>query len=430
MKKFIRIESKGIIDPQAFILLGASTKRQDDSKIGFFGSGLKYSIAYLLRNKIQFKVFADYNEIKFETKSTGFREQQFDVIHIGGKETSMTTEMGMDWEAWFVIREIYCNALDEGDSNITVVDETNIVPIEDKTVFYFEVSEQFKVIIDNWDKYFSENRKDIIYFDVDGNKIFTGGAESLVYRKGIRCRYIDKEKSLFNYDIANVDINESRVIKDNWTFNWNLRQLLQKITDKSIIGHILNTINDCAERSFTWDQPQYSNAWQEVIGEKILVPVENAGFWQEIMKKDPHLYLTLPADMIKGLKSKFLDKIKEIGDVEESISSECREVKELSKKQQYKLDSAIEFLTGANYKITHPIKVVEFQQTNRLGQALNGQILLSTKIIDAGMKELVACIVEEEEHLITGHNDETRAFQSHFIHKFVSALEDLTGKYL
>ena len=58
--KFIKIESKGNIDPQAFVLLGASTKRDDESKIGFFGSGLKYSIAYLLRNNIEFKVFSEY----------------------------------------------------------------------------------------------------------------------------------------------------------------------------------------------------------------------------------------------------------------------------------------------------------------------------------------------------------------------------------
>ena len=46
MKKYIKIESKGIIDPQAFILLGASTKRADDSKIGFFGSGRQDRILY------------------------------------------------------------------------------------------------------------------------------------------------------------------------------------------------------------------------------------------------------------------------------------------------------------------------------------------------------------------------------------------------
>ena len=201
MKQFIRIESKGIINPQAFILLGASTKRDDNSKIGFFGSGLKYSVAYLLRNKIKFRVFADYNEITFNTTPALFRDNNFDVISINGEKTSVTTEFGADWQDWFVIREIYCNALDEGDSAITVVGENKCVPIEDKTVFYIEINEGFKQIIKDWDLYFSENRKDIVSFDKEGNQIYTGGNDLIVYRKGIRCYYAPNQKCSFNYSM-------------------------------------------------------------------------------------------------------------------------------------------------------------------------------------------------------------------------------------
>jgi len=56
MKTFLKIQSKGEIETEAFTLIGASSKRNDETKIGYFGSGLKYSIAALLRNNIDFKI--------------------------------------------------------------------------------------------------------------------------------------------------------------------------------------------------------------------------------------------------------------------------------------------------------------------------------------------------------------------------------------
>jgi len=113
MKKYILIQNDGEIEVNSFELIGASTKRGDEGKIGFFGSGLKYSIAYMMRNNISFKVFSGANELKFTTVKESFRNSSFDRICINGKETSYTITMGPTWtEDWFVLREIYCNALD------------------------------------------------------------------------------------------------------------------------------------------------------------------------------------------------------------------------------------------------------------------------------------------------------------------------------
>lgn len=433
MKNFIKIESKGLIDPRAFTLVGGSTKRDDSSKIGFFGSGLKYSLAFLLRNNIEFKVFADYREILFSKEKENFRDKTFDVIAVNGKVSDLTTEMGMDWEHWFVLREIYCNAIDEGESDISIVNENHCVPIEDKTVFYILVDDKFKEIINNWGNYFSEKREDILYYDLDENKIFNPLNNSLIiYRKGIRCFYSDKQKSVFNYDLSFAKINESRVIISEFDTKWNLRIYLQRIKDKKIIGQLLNTINENWERSFNWEYgSDYSDTWLEVLNGKSLVPYESAGFWSDIIKESPESYLILPSSMCEGLKQKFTNKIKIVGDVEGTqTNGEFRIIENLTKKQDYLLNESLEFLKNANYEIKNPIKIVEFVTIKTLGRAKDGNILLSVKLFDLGKKEIVATIIEEQEHIITGYPDETREFQNHLFNKIVSLMEDLTGKYL
>lgn len=81
---YLQIRSKGEIDIQAFTLIGASTKTGDSSKIGMYGSGNKYAISSLLRQKINFKVFSGESEIVFSTSPNTFRDKAFDVILVNG----------------------------------------------------------------------------------------------------------------------------------------------------------------------------------------------------------------------------------------------------------------------------------------------------------------------------------------------------------
>ena len=96
--KWIKIKNKGMIQPEALHLMGGTTKTNDSTKIGQFGSGNKYALAYLLRNGYSVKIFSGLEEIKIETKSIDFRNNDFEVIYINGERTSITTKMGKDWE--------------------------------------------------------------------------------------------------------------------------------------------------------------------------------------------------------------------------------------------------------------------------------------------------------------------------------------------
>ena len=98
--KYLLIENKGEISPDALTLMGGTTKRNDSSKIGHFGSGNKYSIATLLKNNIPFYIFSGLDPITIKTQQVDFRGTTLEKIYVNGKETSLTTSMGPDWELW------------------------------------------------------------------------------------------------------------------------------------------------------------------------------------------------------------------------------------------------------------------------------------------------------------------------------------------
>lgn len=434
--KFIKILSKGEIDERAFSLIGASTKKNDDTKIGFFGSGLKYSLAFLLKNQIPFKVFAGYKEIKFGVIDETFRNTIFKKITINGEPTSLTTDMGGNqWGHWSIIRELFSNALDEGDAKITIVSKDDIEslkPVEDFTVFYIQIDDNFKEVIDNWNLYFSEKRSDLLYSDEKGNKIFSGGERTLVYRKSIRCFHSDA-KALFHYDLTWVKINESRVISNDWDYRYGLVKFLRPISSPEIVHRIIYNINGFSEKNLDWSwhgDIKFSDVWADIIGDKYLIPYENAGFWEEEIKDLKGKHIILPNLLIESLKLCFGDKIRVIGDDITSSGKGDRKEYELNKRENYLLEQAIDFLKQSEYEIKYPIKVVKFVRNDVLGLAQDETIFVSDKCFSMGTREIINTIIEENEHLKTGFGDETRALQTHLINMVITGFEEKLGRYL
>ena len=112
--KHLLIVNKGRLEPEALTLLGASTKRGESGKIGQFGSGNKYALAYLLNHGHNIHINSAGKEIKLGFVVKAFREQEFKVLTVNGQETSITFDFGYKWTLWQSIRELYSNALDEG----------------------------------------------------------------------------------------------------------------------------------------------------------------------------------------------------------------------------------------------------------------------------------------------------------------------------
>lgn len=415
--QYLQIKNNGLIDPMAFELIGASTKRNDPNKIGQFGSGLKYAIAYLLRNEIQFTVFAGDQEITFTKKVEEFRGEVFERIVINGKETSYTTDMGgVDWQAWFAIREIWCNAIDEGNEIMEITEEQfpNLDENENCTTFNIGITHEIQEVVDNWDDYFSNKRTDSIA--VVGNvKIFSGGNDLIIYRRGVQCYFKKNERCAYHYDLPDVDINESRIVSDVWAMEYDLTKWWVTMAPKDLIKRMLKEISGKYEFVLKWNLCDYNinQNWVDAIANRYVVEEENAGHYQELVNANKPIFM--PKTMMQSLTTTFKGVVKHVAG-EEGEDGMLR--KELTEKHNYMLSKVKDFCSECEYPIEYDIQLVQFKRVGVRGQATNGKIYLSEEAFES-MGTLIKILLEENEHLITGYADETRAFQDHFIKKFL-----------
>ena len=436
---YLLIENGGELDSSSLILLGASTKRNDDAKIGFFGSGNKYAIATLIRENVPFRIFSGEKEINISTEGVNFRDIEFKKISIDGCPTSLTTDMGPEWREWMAIREWVSNSIDEGNSLIDKNYNNDVVGKQGVTRFYVQHVPAVKQVVDNWNSMFAYDRTDVVY-STDKGKIYSQNNKNeniLLFRKGIRAYESENQKSLFQYDMNEFHINESRLIDNLYAAGAKVVDMLLQCDNKKIIRKI---VENCTKREnyevmywessldYRWRAKHITKgankAWTEVLKERPLIVEGLADFYLDIARK-PHYLLNASLAM---LASEVLD-VHVYGISREGEALAHKPVP-ITKKMQTLLADCLKFLNDAEYSITYPIEIVEFNKADTLGRAENNTILLSEKVFSLGRKEIVSTIIEENEHLKTKFRDCTREFQNHFINLYITEMEERRNIYL
>lgn len=415
---YISFENKGEVPINAFKLLGASTKRQDSSKIGYFGTGLKYALAVLLREDIEFKVYSGLKEVKIGLRKTKFIEDTVNVMTVNGEKTSITIDAGIDWEPWFAVREIYSNTLDEnGEMKMAQA----VQPEVGKTKIYIQdnaagLSDLFK----NWAAYFT-NTRDMAYKDNNGSILpkLPTVPEFTVFRKGIRA-YTNRQQSIFDYDLNSLDINESRVAKYDFQVKENCSELLAGST-KECIEKFIN-IRYCKTMEWEdafWDMTgtyTFGDAWLEVLQDKRVVPYHFAGHY-DITETT----VVLPDSLIKKLKNRFGDSINLVGDNTDKYMI----IDNIDKSPLQKILDAYSTI-GLPWEL-EKIDIVTFNDKDLLGMADEGRVLLSGKLFETTFKHRVAStLLEEIVHASTGFGDCTRELQSYLFDVMVNLSKELS----
>jgi hypothetical protein len=430
--KHLLIENRGELDISSLVLLGASTKRNDSGKIGFFGSGNKYAIATLIRHGIKFYVFSGDKKIDIATEDVSFRDMTFKRIYIDGQATSLTTDMGPLWEPWMAIREWVSNSIDEGAYSV-VASTDNVSGREGYTRFYVEHDPSINEMIENWNSYFTFDREDVVTQGVDG-KVFPQTDENnnlVLYRKGIRVFFDKGITSLYQYDLSTYEINESRLIDSIHTAEYRTCRFLANTSNISVARQILAKafIDNHWEGRLPWRYGcggSLGSAWRTAIDNHVIIVDNVSGYFMDIQQSKPCYIVSV--EMAQQIKRSFSDvKVYGMDDSGETVG--FKQV-DANTKQQFLLKDCLKFCEETQYSVDYPIEIVEFEDNAVLGRAFQGKILLASRLFEQGKKEIVRTLIEENEHLKTGFKDCSRAFQNHLFNLFLTEKEERFGYFL
>lgn len=416
---FIEFANDGEVPVNAFKLLGASSKRNDSSKIGYFGTGLKYALAVLLRENIDFKVYSGEKEIKVDKVATDFLGRKVEVITIDGEKTSITLEAGINWETWFAIREIYSNTIDEAG---TMNRDSQLNPEAGKTKIYIDNSYKLNDFFRDWSLYFSDTRK-VLFQNEKGSEILQKvyHPNYIVFRKGIRA-FSDKIVSVFDYNLDYVHINESRVAERSWEVKQHCADLLIECSNVSAIKEFIKADKDTLEmkRDF-WDYSigdykdnDFDDAWGEALKDYRVVPREYALFYG--ITKDTIL---LPGNLCKALFKKFGDDLQ--------ISGHAKEQYKLTNTSTNFLKATMDSFERVGYSYDFKkVKMGTFKDAHVMGMFDDQKDLI---IISEEMRKsenydaIPETLFEEIAHAKSGYGDNTREFQTYLIQQICSLVD-------
>lgn len=391
-------KNDGEIDEILIKTMGVNVK-QNDSAIGFFGTGLKYAIAVLLRENQAITIYSGLKKISFTKVEKTIQGKAFDFIEMdsGGEVSTLgfTTELGKNWKIWQAFREIYCNALDEGGG--MSLDE--VTPESGKTVIVL-CGDLVAEVYENRHKYFIENRVPIYtseYLDC-----YYGETNS-VYYKGI-CVLNTQRPLKYTYNIKKkIALSEDRIAVYEHQIKEAICDSLADCHDPEVLESILCAKND------------YFEAYLDI---------ESSG---KFKTND-------------GIDAVFLQTRRELKAINHTLVTFYKKNKpEMAKYifDTYKMNvseekmiaKAVNFLVGLGlYSEKYEIAVVGTLGYSTLGLALNNKIYISKDIFNHGTKYLASTIFEEFIHLDRKYNDCTRELQTLLFDTVISLGERLNGE--
>lgn len=422
--KYLVIGNKGKMDAalSEISLMGASTKRNDSKKIGQFGTGNKYAIAYLLRNNFNVTIHSGTNRVLIKTETVQLKENKFEVVLFNGIRTGYTTELGYKWTLWQAIRELYSNAIDEGLLSFGIDEwDEELHLLEDSTFFFIEADDRIMDFWYNRHNYFILDEKPIWRCEF-GEIYEKRGKDVRVFNNGIKC-YDSLNESLFDYNFFDVQLSEGRLAKYDFEIHEKVHRILAYCDDPVIVRAILNNNanNFEANMDSVYDRMTYSNTWKEEIKKGQVFSKSFAGWLSEseVMKT-----FLVPSKMYQMLIAQFGNEVKPKSLQYSDTGVPYREVK-INDTRAGIISKAMDFFHDAGFQFDYKIKVVDFREKDTMGSIdkENSLVLLSIKAIDQGTDYVLNTCIEEYIHLKWGVADETRGFQDAVITELINYMK-------
>lgn len=399
---YLCFENEGVIDEKTWRTFGVSVK-ENKNPIGFFGTGLKYAIAIILRHGGEVIITTGEDLTKhthrFTREPATVRGESFDFVAHNGEFLSFTTELGKNWEPWMAYRELYSNCLDE---NGRVKRRKRLVGKDGHTRIYVKCPEILKAH-NNKGHYFVTGKPDFVGAEVD---IWLRPSDCVFYR-GIRAHTFNKPSG-FTYNIkAPLDLTEDRTIKYYFYITSLIETALVSLKKKEHLDQlaaVLRSRGEYIERGLEFPTGQHCYSKQFV------------DYMLERYREDP---LSIPPAL-----SHHLLKVNPTVGFNQA---------ELDPMDSVRLQKVLRFLAELGFDASeYKIRVVESLggEVLALAHPNSREIVLSKRVFDQGTKQLASTLMEEILHLRDGYADNSRAMQTFLFDKVISLGERILNEPL
>lgn len=398
----IIFENPGEIDVRSISTFGVSVK-EGENPIGFFGTGLKYAIAVLLRTGHQVVIQSGQTVVRFGLSKESVRGQEFEFVTMsidGGSPASIgfTTQLGKQWELWMAYREIACNCQDEGGSGRHSTAEPS--PLAGSTRIIVK-GDAFESVFDNGHLYILGDQPAMKLGTVE---VRNRRGYDLFYR-GVRVMQTNRA-GLFTYNLlSQISLTEDRTVKSEWDVYGKIAKAWLQCTDARALNEVLSAGDEFLEHHLDFHgwgvspSPEFVHAVGGILSDRRLKVNESAmKVWKDATRQE-----FTPREIT------------------------------LTKVQLMTLQKALDFCERIGFHIrdTYPIKIVESLGEGGLGLAEDKTIFIAERVFHlGGTKQLASTLIEEYVHLKHGYYDMTRELQSFLFDKLVSMGEEMAGEPL
>lgn len=381
MTNTVYFANAGYLDLDVIRIMGVSVK-VNENPIGYFGTGLKYAIAVLLRTGHEIKLTVDDEQFEFTARDYDVRGKEFKRIYMNDEALPFTTELGKNWEVWQAYRELHSNTRDE--CGVITDKESEVRGAETRiavtgTAMHREYLGRSKIF-------------------VEGKPLFKNmsievheGETNSVYYRGVRAGDMPK-KMQFRYNfLTPMELTEDRTFRSAWDVEYALSTLIPTITHEGIIAEIMS-IGDFWEKTADFNfcgapskefiaqcEREYSNMDANSAARKIVDGHRQSKgeFKRAVMTDVQH---TL-----------FLDAFQHLHAMGSTLSPE-------------------------------DVEVAETLGPNTLGlyHRAKGQIFVAKCLMDKGAETIVSTLFEEWCHKEHGFSDCSRAFQTYLLDRLTA----------
>lgn len=400
----IVFENPGEIDVVSISTFGVSVK-EGDTPIGFFGTGLKYAIAVLLRTGHEITVFSGRQVVEFGLSKELVRGKAFDFVTMsvdGGahRPLGFTTELGKQWELWMAYREIACNCKDEGGTGKRVQSDCDAQPEAGKTKIIVR-GDAFATVFDSGHIYILQDRPSYVCGSIEIRR----RPGSAFFYRGVRVHQFQRD-GLFTYnDTSLLELTEDRTVKEQYQPAYRVARALLTCDNESLLREVLTADDKTLEGSLDF------HGWGAAPSEA---------------------FLRVVGDCLSDRMTKVNPSAFKVWSEATSKPFTPREI-ELTSVQRRSMERALDFCGRIGFQIrgSYPIKVVESLGEGCLGLAQDRTIFIAERVFHlGGTKQLASTLIEEYLHLRHGWKDLTRELQSFLFEKLVSVGEELVGEPL